>query len=550
MPLRTIDPCLMKALSIITATIGMSFIHSLTTRISKNGELFSNLRFNVRALSSSSIESDILERKSDWIEYMVEFRGVQSAFRLNEFRDSYKQLMRGKDDEEIELTSIIADVLQPNIPVCAYVRLPNESIAIAVAKRCSLVRSISQVWGDAITMEEVRIETEQNYDTLVAPIFKESNSLQDNSWRVDFRRYGRSGRSGLDPEGKKNVLKAFSSILKNMKGVVSLSDAKHNLLYLEDWSSYRSWTLQIDAAARIKADADRILGVDLMVEEGREEDGKATSVTSVTLVEDAAPATTTARVAISENIVPDANTHACVTGDNGVSTEKRVETYEENRIRRNEAIINRNKRNGTLGGDKAAQTNGSSHSGRMDSGINKKERRLNSVSEDTKRNENKKNKGELNSEAFISNNMMRKQNSLYQPSIGEINHDDGTYVPLKCVLARVIAEGPCVVSDFDLKRRPYLGKYVRADCIGLDCTALQKGVTCLLILSTNYFSRSFSRWSFSSLGIYTVLLSFCTVYFGRLPIFLSVFQLALLFYFILFYSTLLFYFALLFSALS
>ena len=64
---------------------------------------------------------------------------------------------------------------------------------------------------------------------------------------------------------------------------------------------------------------------------------------------------------------------------------------------------------------------------------------MNSIIEDTKRNENKKNKGEFNSEAFISNNMMRKQNSLYQPSIGEINHDDGTYVPLKCVLARVIS---------------------------------------------------------------------------------------------------------------
>ena len=120
----------MKVLSIITAAIGMSFMHSLKTTISRNRELFGNFRFNARALSSSSIESDILLRKSDWIEYMVEFRGVQSAFRLNEFRDSYKQLMRGKDDEEIELISIIADVLQPNIPVCAYVRLPNESIAI------------------------------------------------------------------------------------------------------------------------------------------------------------------------------------------------------------------------------------------------------------------------------------------------------------------------------------------------------------------------------------------------------------------------------------
>ena len=437
-------------------------MHSLRTTISRNRELFGNFRFTVRALSSSSIESDILERKSDWIEYMVEFRGVQSAFRLNEFRDSYRQLTRGKDDEEIEFTSIIADVLQPNIPVCAYVRLPNESIAIAVAKRCSLVRSISQVWGDAITMEEVRIETEQNYDTLVAPIFKESNSLQDNSWRVDFRRYGRSGRSGLDPEGKKNVLTAFSTILKSMKGVVSLSDAKHNLLYLEDWSSYRSWTLQIDAAARIRASADRILEVDVEEEADRVGDEGSATATSVIAVEDAAPDTTAPRFAISDNIVADADTYTFITADKKVISERRVETYEENRMRRNLAIINRNKRNDTLDKEKATQTDGSSHSSCMSSGINKKERRLNSVSENTKRNMKRPHNGELKSEAFISNNMARKQNSLYQPSVGEINHDDGTYVPLKCVLARVIAEGPCVVSDFDLKRRPYLGKYVRA----------------------------------------------------------------------------------------
>ena len=43
------------------------------------------------------------------------------------------------------------------------------------------------MWGDARTIEEVRTETEGNYQSMIAPIFN-GQSLEDNSWRVDFRR--------------------------------------------------------------------------------------------------------------------------------------------------------------------------------------------------------------------------------------------------------------------------------------------------------------------------------------------------------------------------
>ena len=526
----------------MAVTVGMSLIHSLTSRISRYRQRFGNLRFDVRASSSSSISSDILEARREWIEYMVEFRGVQSVFRLNEFRDSYKQVMSGKDDEEVEFTSIIEDVLQPNIPICAYVLLPNESIAIAITKRCSLVRSISQVWGDAITMEEVRIKTEQNFPTLIAPIFNEKNSIESNSWRVDFRRYGRSGRSGLDPEGKKNVLQTFSTILKNMKGVVSLSDAKHNLLYLEDWSTYRSWTLEMDAAARVLSKAENKLEmkidmeIEIEIEVGTEGECESererkrvneTVITTSPIL--AAVSTGAARTAVSTDV-------------RIVTSEKKVETYEENRIRRNAAIINRNNRNNTRnsidGTDLTNIDNNASYS-RMIVGINKKERRLNSEIENNKKNENREKniskikKGESNLFPMLSNNMKRKENSDYKPSSGEINHDDGTYVPLKCVLARVIAEGPCVVSDFDLKRRPYLGTNV---CDGLSCVCY-----CTVVYYTIlYYTVLYYTILYYTILYYTILyytrLYYIMIYY--IILYYTILDYTILYYTILYYTIL------------
>ena len=228
----------MRTSSIIAAVLGMPLIISLTTGFSTIRKRFLSSSYNAK--SSSSISCTGTAAKDKWIEYMVEFRGVQSPFRLNEFQDSYDHVMKGADDTKVDFTSVIADVLNPLIPVCAYVRLPNDTVAIALTRRCSLVRSISQVWGDGDTIDDVRLITERNYDALVAPHFL-GTSAEENSWRVDFRRYGRSGRSGLDPLGKKNVLTTFDSILKRMNGTVSLTESKHSLIYLEDWSSYRPW---------------------------------------------------------------------------------------------------------------------------------------------------------------------------------------------------------------------------------------------------------------------------------------------------------------------
>ena len=144
--------------SFFVAAVGMSFIHSLGIKSTFSRRVFSRSLANVlRVYSSVSehssppstvSEHNVLEEndKEKWVEYMIEFRGTQSEFRLNEFRDAYKYVMKGnetnkmKEESELEFATVIADVLELSIPVCAYVRLPNESIAVAVTKRCALVR--------------------------------------------------------------------------------------------------------------------------------------------------------------------------------------------------------------------------------------------------------------------------------------------------------------------------------------------------------------------------------------------------------------------------
>ena len=406
----------MKAVCILAAILNMFLTRSLTTRVSSFSRRCSLPKTSLRAFSTTSELCSVA--KDNWTEYMIEFRGIQSAFRLNELRDAYNHVMNGTDEADIILTSIIADVLFPEVPICAYVRLPNDTIAIDITKRCSLVRSISQVWGDGSTFDGAREEAERKYDALISPHF--NNGLNDNSWRVDFRRYGRSGRSGLDPEGKKNVLSKFSTIFKKMDSQVDLFTSKHNLLYLEDWSTYRPWV-------------DRI-----------------TTSKMVNIVQ--------GNVEINEMIVNDTDKSNDKSNDNS-----KEQLKVENGITAN---YNNNSKNNN--NDQVAKLYRSRISYMADAPIALQSQLVRrSTSEDQKEREKeeedendnlsrsdiKKNKSNKN-----SNNNDKSKNATL--SVGEINHDDGTYVPLRFIFGRIIAEGPNVVSDFDLRRRPYLGRSV------------------------------------------------------------------------------------------
>jgi hypothetical protein len=375
--------------SIIAAVLGMPLIISFTTGFHTIRRSFISSAYHAK--SSSSISSIGSTAKDKWIEYMVEFRGVQSPFRLNEFQDSYDHVMKGADGTKVEFKSIIADVLNPLIPVCAYVRLPNDTIATALTKRCCLIRSISQVWGDGDTIDDVRLITERNYDALVAPHFL-GTSAEENSWRVDFRRYGRSGRSGLDPLGKKKVLTTFDSILKKMNGTVSLTESKHSLIYLEDWSSYRPWVQSMETEMRLAAE----------------------------------------KAAATASSLP-----LSIEGRDSRALSSETDTERESGTSDSRGIM------GLITGTEEGAESGESLSPSSSSSISSPVRERN-VHPPTG--------------SFISSNILRKLDKNYVPSLGEVNHDDGTYVPLKSLFGRIIAEGPNIMSDFDLRRRPYLGE--------------------------------------------------------------------------------------------
>ena len=392
----------MKAICILAAILNMILTRSLTTRVPSFSRRCSLPKSSLRAFSTTSELRSVA--KDNWTEYMIEFRGIQSAFRLNELRDAYNHVMNGTDEADIILTSIIADVLFPEVPICAYVRLPNDTIAIDITKRCSLVRSISQVWGDASTFDVVREEAEGKYDALIAPHF--NNGLNDNSWRVDFRRYGRSGRSGLDPEGKKNILLKFSTIFKKMDSQVDLFTSKHNLLYLEDWSTYRPWVDRITTS-------------------------KMTSIAQDNVEIN--------KIIINDDDDDNDNSKKQLKAENGLTTNFNNENNNNQVSKPYRSRISYMADAPTAIQSQLVRSSTSEERGRENEEV---EEEMGSLS----RNDIKKNKNK--------NNNKGKSATL---SLREVNHDDGTYVPLRFIFGRIIAEGPNVLSDFDLRRRPYLG---------------------------------------------------------------------------------------------
>lgn len=202
--------------------------------------------------------------------FLVEFRGIHPTFRCHEFRDAYQQALLHSDlssgtsssrttqeaVDRLSFTPFIADLLVPSEPACAYVSLPSEAIAADITRRCSLVRSVVAVWGQGPTTNETAAQALSNFPTLIGPIFDSRNNRSDNSWKVSFRRYGRGGKSGLDPQGKWDLLQSFAPVLLNLNGDVNMKDARHELLFLEDWSSWRLWDDARVAAGGSIADGD------------------------------------------------------------------------------------------------------------------------------------------------------------------------------------------------------------------------------------------------------------------------------------------------------
>ena len=192
-------------------------------------------------------------------EFLIEFRGLNPPFRYDEFVDAYQVVLKqlsseGIDslmekklmsvvEEKLRFTEVIPDTLS-EYPIGSYVTLPSSRVATLIASRCAMVRRVIQVWGDGSTMLDACDQALANYPSLISPMLRQhemdsNNGTQHRTWWMHFERYGRSGRSGLDAEGKRLLLSRFQPLFQLIKGSATSSAPTHELIYLEDWHSYQ-----------------------------------------------------------------------------------------------------------------------------------------------------------------------------------------------------------------------------------------------------------------------------------------------------------------------
>lgn len=207
-----------------------------------------------------------LDERGPYYPIMIEYRGNFPQFRTEEFYESLYYVSGGDYQfvEEIKASSsiIIPDksVMEEKLydasmapPLCMRVQGPLDLIKSA-AQRCSLLRSASIIWGDGESPEEAALDSDRNFEAIVAPSFAirhESKMNHLNDWRVNFRRYGRS-KGWTNPE-KINLLGKFNPLLRSLKGNVDLKDAAHDLIYLEDWHDFH-WEVTLQRDQMVKRD--------------------------------------------------------------------------------------------------------------------------------------------------------------------------------------------------------------------------------------------------------------------------------------------------------
>ena len=227
----------------------------------------------------------LLSAPTSWKKYLIEWRGIESSLRINEFVDAaqvvlYDRNNNNLNDYNINFNQVIEDTLSNN-PIAVYCKLPADEEAIkTIVKRCSTVRTISEVWTDI----EIKNNYQNNQDIEIGEnicnnciddnkyheILQSFNSY-NNAWRTDFRRYGRGGRSGMTYDEKSTFLKQLDPLfyklndsLPNFK--VDLQNYYHKLFYLEDWSNYHNQLELLKAQERIKngCNDDTLIDLDIL----------------------------------------------------------------------------------------------------------------------------------------------------------------------------------------------------------------------------------------------------------------------------------------------
>ena len=168
-------------------------------------------------------------------QYLIEFKGVYPEFREHELKDNFQYLMDEKVAKSIEFTDIIRDN-RTNSSICTYISLPesiNEAQLASIVHRSTLVRSIVEIWGDGVNITEVAQMSAGNSKVLGPKSIK-----ANETWRVEFRRFGRKGRSGMTYSEKSQLLSIFGTSLKPLHGIVNLTNPQYEFLFLQDWNDY------------------------------------------------------------------------------------------------------------------------------------------------------------------------------------------------------------------------------------------------------------------------------------------------------------------------
>lgn len=216
-----------------------------------------------RSYSKASCHCDNF---SSWPKYLIEFRDKEPHFRFEEVKDIAAALYGESLSNSLVFEQIIPWRKQFNqegnitAPICSYVHLPNDTVAASITEKSSLIRAIIDVWGLGESIYDTVKDAERHYDDRIARHFIDYKSTaRQASWRVNFRRYGRSGKSGLDYNEKRKRLFEFDNVFKRINGVVDLKSAgkrvfplllisffiitfslakEHDLILLEDWHNF------------------------------------------------------------------------------------------------------------------------------------------------------------------------------------------------------------------------------------------------------------------------------------------------------------------------
>jgi tRNA G10 N-methylase Trm11 len=167
--------------------------------------------------------------KSTWQPYLVEFRNLAPTLRWDELRDAAER--EGVPELLQCAHNGIADA-RSQLPITVCVKLPDDDACRRIVKSSATIRRIVSVWGEGDTHDQLYEQLVANRDMYATYVHSEK------TWRVQFDRYGREGRSGLNSKEKHAIIDRM--VPPDMQGKVTIKSPELDLIFLEDCSTYHA----------------------------------------------------------------------------------------------------------------------------------------------------------------------------------------------------------------------------------------------------------------------------------------------------------------------